>query len=383
MTTYLDIDKIEFERNQSGFLGWKSDKIEQINGYNCKAYKANNLQLVTKTRVEHLSELSVNNNYNNLDENEEENMSRSNKGLTSFLTNLFNGTEQKYKCEKLDDDLTAEQYFSQHIQVPDYLGRKIDEKRKIQTFNATLSLCENYPLSLHEQILPIVELMALNNSHFKKLKEFITLQLPSGFPIKIEIPLYRVITAKVTFGNIHAINTPVDKVTCITDSLGTPACLVDELVFTIPNGYRSIGHTLPQQMASREDEDDILLQLAIQQSLSTSNQFGDQEQVTALEMFDYPIRRQRNNSLNNLNDSQFDDEDEILSRVIAESLLYTNQSQQIPINNNNNSNNALPTNQDLNTILELSRREQEEREEQLRREEEEFQRILQLSLIEK
>ena len=63
--------------------------------------------------------------------------------------------------------------------------RSIDETTKIQTFNATLSLCEKYPLSLHEQVLPIVDLMALNNSHFKKLKEFITLQLPSGFPIKI------------------------------------------------------------------------------------------------------------------------------------------------------------------------------------------------------
>lgn len=380
MTTFLDIDKIEFERNQSGFLGWRSDKIEQINGFNCKAFKANNLQLVTKTRVEHLNESNVKNDDLD-DEDTDGTTSKANKGLTSFLTNLFNGTEQKYKCEKLDDELTVDQYFSKNFQLPEYLGRKIDEKRKIQTFNATLSLCENYPLSLHEQILPIVELMALNNSHFKKLKEFITLQLPSGFPIKIEIPLYRVITAKVTFGNIHATNTPVDKVTCINDLSTTSACLVDESVFSIPSGYCTIGHTLRQQMVSREDEDDILLQLAIQQSLASSN---DQEQVTALEMFDNPLRRQRNNSMNNYANSQFDDDedDEILKRVIAESLLYTNQSQQIS-RSTNLSNTSVTSNQDLNTILELSRREQEEREEQLRREEEELQRILQLSLVEK
>jgi hypothetical protein len=63
--------------------------------------------------------------------------------------------------------------------------RKIDETQKIQTFNANLSLSDSYPLSLHEQVLPIVDLMALNSAHFKKLKEFITLQLPSGFPVKI------------------------------------------------------------------------------------------------------------------------------------------------------------------------------------------------------
>ena len=92
------------------------------------------------------------------------------------------------KIEKSNKSLTALEYFQKQIHVDYYLNgtlRNIDETRKIQTFNATLSLCDDYPLSLHEQVLPIVDLMALNNSHFKKLKEFITLQLPSGFPVKI------------------------------------------------------------------------------------------------------------------------------------------------------------------------------------------------------
>jgi hypothetical protein len=74
------------------------------------------------------------------------------------------------------------------VNVDYYLNgtvRGIDETRKTQTFNANLSLSDAYPLNLHEQVLPIVDLMAVNNSHFKKLKEFITLQLPSGFPVKI------------------------------------------------------------------------------------------------------------------------------------------------------------------------------------------------------
>lgn len=216
--------------------------------------------------------------------------------------------------------------------------RKIDETHKIQTFNANLSLSDSYPLSLHEQVLPIVDLMALNNSHFKKLKEFITLQLPSGFPVKVEIPLYRVITAKVTFGNIHALDQHVDHVatvknntrlseTELTDSTNFmnftstsdtnelldsedsdssqeevivkssgSMCIVNECVFKIPTNYRCTNRDYASVQASfiddknqkqppagasnysnsrfsshqqhQVDEDDVLLQIAIQQSLA-------------------------------------------------------------------------------------------------------------------
>jgi hypothetical protein len=251
--------------------------------------------------------------------------------------------------------LTALEYFQKAVNVDYYLNgsaRSIDETRKIQTFNATLSLCDSYPLSLREQVSPIVDLMALNNSHFKKLKEFITLQLPSGFPVKIEIPLYRVITAKVTFGNIHALDTHVEYVTTIKNSspkannispigfqpiendtvaqnrylndsdstflldeeeinsgaavaskispnklatYSSSTCTVDECVFKIPSSYRCTNHYMPSGIESNfihdsnrnsnngntaigdnrrlnygqsVDDDEILLQLAIQQSLA-------------------------------------------------------------------------------------------------------------------
>ena len=82
-------------------------------------------------------------------------------------------------------------------------------------------LAESYPLSLQDQIMPIIDLMvrvcvcvcaracvtmqsttpalsfsvclsvslslflqSLNNAHFAKLKDFIALQMPAGFPVK-------------------------------------------------------------------------------------------------------------------------------------------------------------------------------------------------------
>lgn len=56
VATYIDTHKISFERNKSGILGWKSDKNETVNGHNCKVFSATNVELVTKTRTEHLSE---------------------------------------------------------------------------------------------------------------------------------------------------------------------------------------------------------------------------------------------------------------------------------------------------------------------------------------
>ncbi len=271
--------------------------------------------------------------------------------------------------------MSALEYFQKAVNVDYYLNgtvRSIDETRKIQTFNATLSLCDGYPLSLREQVSPIVDLMALNNSHFKKLKEFITLQLPSGFPVKIEIPLYRVITAKVTFGNIHALDNHVEYVTTIknnspnvtpprsqsrenfpkpqhkflndsdstflldeeetnTEAIASKilpnkvlssTCTVDERVFKIPSSYRCTNHYMPSGIDSNfiqdtnrnssngnathgdnrrlnygqsVDDDEILLQLAIQQSLAmvsnnansnsnnNNNNEESQDQLTALD----------------------------------------------------------------------------------------------------
>lgn len=82
--------------------------------------------------------------------------------------------------------ITPDEYFNDTLDLGNRdIGRPIDQKTKVQKFKANLSLCENYPLSLQEQVMPIIDLMAANNAHFRKLRDFITLQLPAGFPVKI------------------------------------------------------------------------------------------------------------------------------------------------------------------------------------------------------
>ena len=87
-----------YYRNRSGIWGWRTDKNDTINGYDCRVYTANNLQLVTKTRVEHLNSERAKEFLREQEENDLQNqMKQSNSNLPGFLGNLFQGSVQNVK----------------------------------------------------------------------------------------------------------------------------------------------------------------------------------------------------------------------------------------------------------------------------------------------
>lgn len=49
---------------------------------------------------------------------------------------------------------------------------------------------------------PVIDMLASTSAHFARLKQFIEVQLPAGFPMQIEVPLVHMIGAQVTFENI-------------------------------------------------------------------------------------------------------------------------------------------------------------------------------------
>uniref|UniRef100_A0A183ERV0 SHR-BD domain-containing protein n=1 Tax=Gongylonema pulchrum TaxID=637853 RepID=A0A183ERV0_9BILA len=96
-----------------------------------------------------------------------------------------------------------------------------------------LWLCDDgYPLDLQDQVLPIIDLMAVNSAHFARLRNFIQLQLPAGFPVKIEIPLFHLVSARITFS---AINKPGPHVSLADASNKVE---IDAAAFEIPQHYR-------------------------------------------------------------------------------------------------------------------------------------------------
>lgn len=171
---------------------------------------------------------------------------------------------------------TIEEYFSDM----DLNGRDIGKPKKVQTkvqrFKANLWLSDDFPIKLQEQILPILDLMStLASPHVSKLKDFITMQLPSGFPVKVEIPLFHVLNALITFGNVFALEMPVQHVTNIKEEDDRLTCLIDDECFEVPANYENRAGDYHRQGLGFEDEDE-LLEYAIRQSLVDSGTENDE-----------------------------------------------------------------------------------------------------------
>uniref|UniRef100_A0A672ZQ83 Ankyrin repeat domain-containing protein n=1 Tax=Sphaeramia orbicularis TaxID=375764 RepID=A0A672ZQ83_9TELE len=286
VSTHLNTRNIAFERNKSGIWGWRSEKSEMVSGYEAKVYSATNVELVTRSRTEHLSD-------------QDKSRSKGSKTpLQSFLGiaeqhTAHNGSNVS-QCASPHNPtaITAEEYFNPEFNLNGRdIGRPIELTSKVQRFKATLWLSETHPLSLAEQVTPIIDLMAISNAHFAKLRDFITLRLPPGFPVKIEIPLFHVLNARVTFSNLCGCDEPVSSVTVhkpenyyhsdichvfSSESKYSPPpfhCEVDPSVFEPPPDYTTLG---PGRSEPMRDEDDNLLQFAIQQSLLDAGTESDQ-----------------------------------------------------------------------------------------------------------
>lgn len=375
VTTQLDTKNIAFERNKSGILGWRSEKTEVINGYESKVYGASNVELITRTRTEHLSDQHKGKSKGSKTPLQSflgiaEQHVGPNNGQT-LITQTFSQTNPTA--------ITPDEYFDPNFELGQRdMGRPMELTTKTQKFKAKLWLCEDHPLSLSEQVAPIIDLMAISNALFAKLRDFITLRLPPGFPVKIEIPIFHILNARITFGNLNGCDEPVSSLrqspsseapspssdSCSVSSTSSitsgRGCEMDQSLFEAPRGYSLVGS---YRESMREEEDD-LLQFAIQQSLLEAGSEYDQvtiwEALTNSKPGTHPMSNEGRKGER------------------------TPQHTQRCSPPNTVSSNAFSTYQEqLRIAMELSAKELEEEEKLKQQEEEELERILQLSLTEK
>ncbi|KAF0877438.1 AN13D protein, partial [Crocuta crocuta] len=394
VSTHLDTRNVAFERNKCGIWGWRSEKMETVSGYEAKAggatlssprvppapqvYSATNVELVTRTRTEHLSD---------------QDKSRSKGGKTPFQSFLgmaqqhssHSGTPVQQAASPTNPTaISPSEYFDPNFSLESRnIGRPIEMSSKVQRFKATLWLSEEHPLSLGDQVTPIIDLMAISNAHFAKLRDFITLRLPPGFPVKIEIPLFHVLNARITFSNLCGCDEPLSSVwvpapgsgsgSAVTASGSPFPCEVDPAVFEVPEGYSVLGTERNEPL---HDEDDDLLQFAIRQSLLEAG--AEAEQVTVWEA----LTNTRPGAHPPPQATAYEEQLQ-LERALQESLRMSTEPSSPESPHRTPPGPAPPSfEEQLRLALELSSREQEERERRGQQEEEDFQRVLRLSLTE-
>ena len=151
--TTIDNEKMVTKRATKGLINVK-DRTDEVSGYICRVYLVSGIKVNSKSRSEHLEFESV----------EELNQHRNPNNITDI--EYFSAADENELKEK---DVG--------------LVRKMKDSNS--EFKAYLWMSEEFPFSVKEQLIPVLQLMSLINSHFQKLSNFISINLPKGFPVQI------------------------------------------------------------------------------------------------------------------------------------------------------------------------------------------------------
>ncbi|XP_036203227.1 ankyrin repeat domain-containing protein 13C isoform X2 [Myotis myotis] len=170
----LSTKSISFTRAQTGWL-FREDKTERVGNFLADFYLVNGLVLESRKRREHLSEEDI----------------LRNKAIMESLSKGGNIMEQNFEPVRRQsltpppqNTITWEEYISAENGKAPHLGRELVCKENKKTFKATIAMSQEFPLGI-QSILNVLEVIA-PFKHFNKLREFVQMKLPPGFPVKLE-----------------------------------------------------------------------------------------------------------------------------------------------------------------------------------------------------
>ncbi len=268
--TRMDQERVSFTRVRSGIWGFQSDLSEQVSGVTCRVFNVSDVEVVTRTRFEHLPPQHPARRKKKTPMGQILGLmgGRGAEEMPEDLLGAVETTDEGGDFDEADADpdegsqllqprqprqrqqqrqrCTEAEYFHATDAA---VGREREQRIEKQKLSAKVWMSDEFPLSVQQQLVPIIELLAPTSSHISKLRDFITLQLPAGFPVKLEIPVYYVLKARVTFGAYRA----------LTDA---DAAEVTPLL-AVPPTYRVVHG---DSDAADQDEDRLLAR-AMQQSL--------------------------------------------------------------------------------------------------------------------
>jgi hypothetical protein len=242
-------ERVKFSPVKTGWFGTGEDEVEEISGQQCRVYDVKHLSYVSRTRKEHLVErnkmheetLDVQLGLGDVrNVNEEMNVQPEDVAKESTgIVKKIKDTRKRPATSLLPPPPPSMSYseFASSSEPYVHVGRKLSMKEKKKAITGRIWMATDYDLGV-QQVLPLLELIAPSNKHFEKLREFVDTDLPPGFPLKLDVPLFYVLSAEVSFGNLMLVmsnNGEEDK-----DMLPQPNTLVGMDLFKVPgvqDGY--------------------------------------------------------------------------------------------------------------------------------------------------
>ncbi|GBP46360.1 Ankyrin repeat domain-containing protein 13C [Eumeta japonica] len=189
LAAQMSTKSISFAKAQSGWI-FREDKKETVAGlYKSDIYTITGLVLESRKRREHLSTDDLQKNKAIIE------------SLTKGNTQNLEANGEPLRRASLNpppesgvDWIT---YISAKAGQYPGLGRKLVYKESSRNFRATIAMSDDFPLGV-DMLLNVLEVIA-PIKHFVKLREFVAMKLPKGFPVRIDIPILPTVTAKITF----------------------------------------------------------------------------------------------------------------------------------------------------------------------------------------
>ena len=183
---------ITFTREKAGWI-WKEDRAEQLGKFQADFYSVNGMILESRKRREHLSEDDLQKNKAIIDS-----FSKGNAKMIDAEAKPEEVIRRESLQPPIAPSLTWDDYVACPVGQLPILARKQVSKTSSKHFKASIAMSEEFPMKV-EMLLAVLEVIAPQFKHFNKLRDFVNLKLPPGFPIQVNIPVLPTVSAKVTF----------------------------------------------------------------------------------------------------------------------------------------------------------------------------------------
>jgi len=123
--------------------------------------------------------------------------------------------------------------------------------RKIKTFDGSIWIADEYPITV-DDFLTIVEIYSPTNQMWKFLQNYISSNLPSGFPVKLEVPVFFVLSALVEFKHLVLLDDEEEEEDSDEEEIQRRKDIKSEDYFIVPDDYHRVQEAFIFGQESRE-----------------------------------------------------------------------------------------------------------------------------------